>query len=130
MRAVIGRPCDLAVVRRHDIAIHQQQTGSRIGNRVDGYQVEAPTFDPVAGGSDLPKPARGRDRGVGYIAGISARVNVAKVIRTWLALLEVSSKQIVLEDTLVECVVEEVELAGGLDCKEIISTYPTAKEKI
>lgn len=83
---------DLGVVSLDDGGGDVDEGSSRISNGIDGARDERSGAYSVSGTGELPKAVGGVDSHVGDSTGVFARVNVAEVVVSNGALLQVGSE--------------------------------------
>ena len=91
-RCAVGRARNLGVVGLHGSCGKVEKRGSGVGDGVDGRRHERAGSNGVSIAGEFPEAVGGLDGHVGDAAGIFAAVDVAEVVVTWGALLQVGGE--------------------------------------
>ena len=89
----VGGSRDLTVVGGDDVVGEEKERSSGVGNGGDALSDGGSGADGVPAGCKPPETLRVVDGGVGNVTGVLARINVAKVVTTRLALLQVGGEE-------------------------------------
>ena len=96
----VGGTLDLSVIGGDDVVGEEQERGARVGDGGDGFRHGGRGADLVAAAGEAPEPLRVVDGGVGDVARVLAVVDVAEVVTTRGALLQVGGEERAVEATL------------------------------
>ena len=93
VRLAVGRSGDLRVIGRDEVVWEEEKGGSGVGDSGDAFADCASGADGVSAAREAPESLGVVHGGVGDVAGILARVNVAKVVAAGLALPQVGGEE-------------------------------------
>ena len=89
----VGGAGHLGVVGRDEVVGEEEQAGSRVRDRGDALADGGPGADGVPARGEAPEPLGVVHGGVGDVAGVLARVDVAEVVAAGLAFLQVGGEE-------------------------------------
>ena len=88
----VGRPGNLRIVGLNNGSWEVDEGGTGVGDDVDALATEGARAHGIAAGGEFPESIGGVDGSVGDTTGVLRAVNVAEVVVTSLALLQVGSE--------------------------------------